>query len=106
MVDRPDGRVGIVDWKTSTRPYERWEKERFAIQPLAYSTLVKAELGLDYYPPFTYVVMFRHTTDVLEPQVMELEVTKEILEELREIETEILGEIDALALAVRDAVSE
>ena len=30
----------------------------------------------------------------------------EILEELREIETEILGEIDALALAVRDAVSE
>jgi hypothetical protein len=35
----------IVDWKTSSRKYERWEKQRWAPQPTVY-TFAVAELGL------------------------------------------------------------
>jgi hypothetical protein len=35
----------LVDWKTTSRRYERWEKQRWAPQPTIY-TYAAAELGL------------------------------------------------------------
>lgn len=36
-IDYLDAKRGLVDWKTGTRPYERWEKQRWAIQPTMYT---------------------------------------------------------------------
>lgn len=35
----------LVDWKTTSRKYERWEKQRWAVQPTVY-TYAAAQLGL------------------------------------------------------------
>lgn len=38
-----------VDWKTASRPYEPWEKQRWAIQPTVYTTALREHLrGGDY----------------------------------------------------------
>lgn len=46
-----DGRVW--DWKTASRPYEKWEKDRWAVQPTVYSlAMCDAEMA-----PFRYCVL-------------------------------------------------
>lgn len=35
-IDYVDATLGLVDWKSAGRPYEPWEKERWAIQPTVY----------------------------------------------------------------------
>jgi len=59
----------IWDWKTGSRPYERWEKERFAVQPTAYAAAL-VRLGLATYPvDFTYAVHMKQSLPV-EPQIL------------------------------------
>jgi len=36
-IDYLDSKVGLVDWKTGSRKYELWEKQRWAIQPTVYT---------------------------------------------------------------------
>lgn len=36
-IDYLDHQLGLVDWKTGTRPYERWEYQRWAVQPTVYT---------------------------------------------------------------------
>lgn len=51
------------DWKTASRPFERWEKQRWAVQPTAYAWAVQKENNewLDEYgmsrTDFRYAVM-------------------------------------------------
>ncbi len=35
-IDYIDAVHGMIDWKTASRPYEPWEKQRWAIQPTTY----------------------------------------------------------------------
>lgn len=42
VLDRYNNR--LIDWKTASRKYERWEKQRWAIQPTVY-TYAAAHLG-------------------------------------------------------------
>jgi hypothetical protein len=64
-IDCVDEHGTVWDWKTAGRPYEPWEKERWAIQPTAYTQAV-ANLGT--YEPrdnweFTYAVMLKSGRD-------------------------------------------
>jgi hypothetical protein len=61
-VDYIDRHWGLTDWKTASRPYVAWEKERWAIQPTVYCHV--ASLGtFDSVAPdlnpeqFTFAVM-------------------------------------------------
>lgn len=36
-IDYDDAKLGLVDWKTGGRPYEKWEKSRWAKQPTVYT---------------------------------------------------------------------
>ncbi len=62
----------IVDWKTASRKYERWEKQRWAPQPTVY-TFAAAELGLiqphEQGYRFDYRV-FNHKANDTEPQAI------------------------------------
>jgi PD-(D/E)XK nuclease superfamily len=62
----------LVDWKTSSRRYERWEKQRWNVQPTVY-TYAAAEVGLlDRHEEgyqFDYRV-FNHKTNDPEPQAI------------------------------------
>lgn len=61
----PEGKPMIVDWKTANRPYEAWEKERWAIQPTVYSHAVDEMYGGKYDEyEFTYAVMMKSRQDV------------------------------------------
>lgn len=53
-----DGKPCVWDWKTANRPYEAWEKERWAIQPTAYCGALINEYGDDTYE-FTYAVCMK-----------------------------------------------
>jgi hypothetical protein len=60
-IDAIDEHGNVWDWKTAGRPYEAWEKERFAIQPTVYTAAV-AQMG-EYEPrdswEFSYAVMLK-----------------------------------------------
>lgn len=60
-IDAIDEYGHVWDWKTAGRPYEAWEKERFAIQPTVYTAAV-AQMG-EYEPrdawEFSYAVMLK-----------------------------------------------
>ena len=53
----------VWDWKTANRPYEPWEKERWAIQPTVYTYALAQEYGGDSYE-FTYAVCLKSRQDV------------------------------------------
>ncbi len=53
-----DGKPCVWDWKTANRPYEPWEKERWAIQPTVYCHALSQEYGDDTYE-FTYAVCLK-----------------------------------------------
>jgi hypothetical protein len=55
----PDpNRYGLWDWKTSGRKYDQWKRQRWAIQPSAY-TLAVALLG-DHLGPVEYPLDFHY----------------------------------------------
>lgn len=63
-IDYVDMALGLVDWKTANRRYERWEYQRWAIQPTVY-TWAASQLGIyggempaDGHP-FTYFVFLK-----------------------------------------------
>lgn len=59
-MDFVDDRHEIWDWKTSGRPYETWEKERWAIQPTAYALGLQQLLGQRLDPVhFNYAVCIK-----------------------------------------------
>jgi hypothetical protein len=50
-------RRGLVwDWKTAGKPYERWEYQRWAVQPTVYTYAATAELGATF-DEFHYGIM-------------------------------------------------
>ncbi len=50
----------IVDWKTSSRQYQRWEKQRWAVQPTFYAEAARQELRMfDSIVDFRYLVFER-----------------------------------------------
>lgn len=61
-MDYLDAAKGLFDWKTSGRgPYEKWEYERWAIQPTVYTWAHHsddAEPGQEF--PFSYAVMHKN----------------------------------------------
>lgn len=72
-IDYHDAKLGLVDWKTGGRPYEKWEKQRWAKQPSVYtfainwlelqniasSSTFERWLGTDERHNFTYFVFVR-----------------------------------------------
>jgi hypothetical protein len=69
-VDYIDRRMGLVDWKTSSRNYEPWEKERWNVQATVYCW-AKRQLVLPYADTFTFVVMVDNASPT--PQVITVE---------------------------------
>lgn len=75
-IDMIDDEYDPWDWKTASRPYERWEKQRWAIQPTVYSYAIEhlfnewAEVGkLSKEIDFTYgIVMYDGTTEIMHVQ--------------------------------------
>lgn len=71
-IDYLDERFGIVDWKTGSRKHEKWEKERWAIQPTVYTwAAVKEGLVVpngEGLVPFSYEVFWRKSKHVIEYQ--------------------------------------
>jgi len=60
-IDLIDKNLGLVDWKTSGRgPYEKWEYERWAIQPTVYTWAMLDDVTLDRPVPFTYNVIHKN----------------------------------------------
>lgn len=53
-----DGKPCVWDWKTANRPYDAWEKERWAIQPTVYCHALAQEYGDDEYE-FTFAVSIK-----------------------------------------------
>jgi hypothetical protein len=55
---------GLKDWKTAGRPYEPWEKQRWAIQPTVYTLCAAKAQLIDMAPeiPFEYVVLIKGGT--------------------------------------------
>jgi hypothetical protein len=52
--------VGVVDWKTAGRDYQRWEKQRWAVQPTVYTYAAHRSGYFDSTPvPFTFEVFAR-----------------------------------------------
>lgn len=49
----------VVDWKTSSRQYQRWERQRWAVQPTFYGEAVRRLLGFDSVIDFRYLVFER-----------------------------------------------
>lgn len=72
VLDRYNNR--IVDWKTSSRKYERWEKQRWDVQPTVYTfaaaTLGELQRGSEGYR-FDFKV-FNHRYNDDEPQTVEV----------------------------------
>jgi hypothetical protein len=59
-IDLVDENIGLADWKTSGRgAYEKWEYERWAVQPTVYTYAEYAESGKEGPFPFTYFVMHK-----------------------------------------------
>lgn len=59
-IDLVDHHLGLVDWKTSGRgPYEKWEYERWAIQPTVYSWAYAQTHDVEDQIPFSYAVMHK-----------------------------------------------
>lgn len=54
---------GLKDWKTAGRKYDKWEYERFKVQPTVYCAAYAIDRGLEQLPPFEYVVML-HNGDI------------------------------------------
>lgn len=69
-IDYVDAVQGLLDWKTSGRPYEAWEKERWDLQASAY-TWAAHQLGVVTDAPFygfEFVVMVDHRADEVKIQ--------------------------------------
>lgn len=71
-IDYLDAALGLVDWKTGSRKHEKWEKDRWAIQPTVYTWAAVQEglvapdsRGL---VPFSYEVFWRKSKYALEYQ--------------------------------------
>lgn len=62
----------VWDWKTANRPYEPWEKERWAIQPTVYTYALGQQYGGDSYE-FNYAVCLKSRQDV---QILTVERNK------------------------------
>ncbi len=64
-IDYVDAQYGLLDWKTSGRPYEKWEKARWDLQSTTYAWAAR-ELGIyelaDVYP-FEFIVLYEHRAD-------------------------------------------
>ena len=62
----------LLDWKTSSRDYQRWEKQRWAVQPTVY-TFAAASLDLldrhEHGYQFDYRV-WNHKSSLIEPQAV------------------------------------
>jgi hypothetical protein len=61
----------LVDWKTAARPYKRWERQRWAIQPTVYYAAARWQGLIGEHGLFKYVI-FEKSLKVLEPQVIEV----------------------------------
>jgi hypothetical protein len=57
-----NGNPCVWDWKTANRPYEAWEKERWAIQPTVYTYALSKMYGGDNYE-FTYAICLKSRQD-------------------------------------------
>lgn len=58
-IDYVDAHKGLIDWKTGSREYERWERQRWAIQPTFYTWAyhgIPDDGGTAEFP-FSYYVM-------------------------------------------------
>jgi hypothetical protein len=52
--------VAVIDWKTAGREYQRWEKQRWAVQPSVYTYAAHYENLFDHQPiAFTFHVFTR-----------------------------------------------
>lgn len=76
-IDYLDERWGIMDWKTGSRKHEKWEHERWAIQPTVY-TWAAVQEGLVVpdtrgIVPFHYEVFWRKRKYELEYQPYKVE---------------------------------
>lgn len=75
-IDYIDAVLGILDWKTANRKYERWEYQRWAIQPTVYTwaahELGAVSVGADGRIPFTFMVAMKKK-DV---EIQEVAVTR------------------------------
>lgn len=49
----------MVDWKTSSRQYQRWERQRWAVQPTVYTEFGRVTGALDTPSDFRYLVFQR-----------------------------------------------
>lgn len=60
-IDLVDENMGLVDWKTSGRgTYEKWEYERWAIQPTVYTWAYHSDTATEGEKfPFTYYVIHK-----------------------------------------------
>lgn len=81
-IDYVDQRLGLVDWKSASRLYEKWEKQRWAIQPSFYDygfrAVVDEMVGYDGEPyrgplgEWNYCVF----PDIKQPEVQWVPVTR------------------------------
>lgn len=64
------GSLYLVDWKTSGRQYQAWEKQRWAIQPTMYAHAAERMGWLHYPVDFRYVVFDKGAKP---PQVVQVQ---------------------------------
>lgn len=57
QIDCADFLNTLWDWKTSSRPYQPWEKQRWAVQPTVYATAWQDVTGCTWPITFRYAIM-------------------------------------------------
>lgn len=92
-IDYVDENLVVWDWKTSSRPYETWEADRWKIQPTVYGWAMNQLHGIDPVQ-FTYCVLVKKARP--EVQIFDVERSNGHWAWLHRQVESIVAQIDAL----------